>query len=58
MEFSQVRSSTPKALNSAVSDIGSVVSMIDRIAGSAPCNGSRAAVAENIVAMTESHHAS
>ncbi|KAG1361434.1 mediator of RNA polymerase II transcription subunit 15a [Cocos nucifera] len=48
-----VKSSTPKALSSAVSDIGSVVSMIDRIAGSAPGNGSRAAVGEDLVAMTK-----
>ncbi|URE30085.1 hypothetical protein MUK42_17947 [Musa troglodytarum] len=43
------------ALSSAVSDIGSVVSMIDRIAGSAPApgNGSRAAVGEDLVAMTK-----
>ncbi|THU56508.1 hypothetical protein C4D60_Mb11t17970 [Musa balbisiana] len=48
-----IRSSTPKALRSAVSDIGSVVSMIDRIAGSAPGNGSRVAVGEDLVAMTK-----
>ncbi|XP_064934657.1 mediator of RNA polymerase II transcription subunit 15a-like isoform X1 [Musa acuminata AAA Group] len=50
-----IRSSTPKALSSAVSDIGSVVSIIDRIAGSAPApgNGSRAAVGEDLVAMTK-----
>jgi len=41
-----------KTLCSAVSDIGSVVSMNDRIAGSAPGNGSRAAVGEDLVAMT------
>ena len=33
-------------------DIGSVVSMNDRIAGSAPGNGSRAAVGEDLVSMT------
>ncbi|KAG0470381.1 hypothetical protein HPP92_017081 [Vanilla planifolia] len=49
-----VRSFSSKALSSAVSDIGSVVSMIDRIAGSAPGNGSRAAVGEDLVAMTKS----
>lgn len=43
----------PEALDAAVSDIGSVVSMIDRIAGSAPGNGSRAAVGEDLVAMTK-----
>lgn len=42
-----------KALNSSVSDISSVVSMTDRIAGSAPGNGSRAAVGEDLVAMTK-----
>ncbi|KAG4944950.1 hypothetical protein JHK87_040957 [Glycine soja] len=47
-----VKSMSPKALSSAVSDIGSVVSMNDRIAGSAPGNGSRAAVGEDLVAMT------
>lgn len=44
---------SPKALNASVSGIGSVVSMIDRIAGSAPGNGSRAAVGEDLVAMTK-----
>ncbi|KAF2323106.1 hypothetical protein GH714_033490 [Hevea brasiliensis] len=43
---------SPKALSASVTDIGSVVSMIDRIAGSAPGNGSRAAVGEDLVAMT------
>ncbi|KAH8514888.1 hypothetical protein H0E87_007670, partial [Populus deltoides] len=38
-----VKSVSPKALSASVSDIGSVVSMIDRIAGSAAGNGSRAA---------------
>eukprot|EP01018_Ginkgo_biloba_P012217 Gb_25435 [translate_table: standard] len=42
-----------KALTSAVSDISSVVSLIDRMAGSAPGNGSRAAVGEDLVAMTK-----
>lgn len=42
-----------KALSASVGDIGSVVSMIDRIAGSAPGNGSRAAVGEDLVAMTK-----
>jgi len=49
----QVQSLTPKALSSSVGEIGSVVSMIDRIAGSAPGNGSRAAVGEDLVAMTK-----
>ncbi|ONK63795.1 uncharacterized protein A4U43_C07F19020 [Asparagus officinalis] len=48
-----MQSLTPQALNSSVADIGSVVSMIDRIAGSAPGNGSRAAVGEDLVAMTK-----
>lgn len=48
-----VKSMSPKALSASVSDIGSVVSMIDRIAGSAPGNGSRAAVGEDLVAMTK-----
>nr|GMC60806.1 mediator of RNA polymerase II transcription subunit 15A-like isoform X1 [Ipomoea batatas] len=43
---------SPEAFSSSVSDISSVVSMIDRIAGSAPGNGSRAAVGEDLVAMT------
>ncbi|XP_022860694.1 mediator of RNA polymerase II transcription subunit 15a-like isoform X1 [Olea europaea var. sylvestris] len=48
-----VKSMSLKALSSSVSDISSVVSMIDRIAGSAPGNGSRAAVGEDLVAMTK-----
>lgn len=44
---------SPEVLSAAVSDIGSVVSMNDRIAGSAPGNGSRAAVSEDLVAMTK-----
>ncbi|QCE02137.1 mediator of RNA polymerase II transcription subunit 15a-like isoform X2 [Vigna unguiculata] len=47
-----VKSMSSKALSAAVSDIGSVVSMNDRIAGSAPGNGSRAAVGEDLVSMT------
>ncbi|KVH89839.1 Coactivator CBP, KIX domain-containing protein [Cynara cardunculus var. scolymus] len=50
-----VKSISPKSLSASVSDIGSVVSMIDRIAGSAPGNGSRAAVGEDLVAMTKLH---
>lgn len=42
-----------KALTAAVDDMSSVVSMVDRIAGSAPGNGSRAAVGEDLVAMTK-----
>lgn len=48
-----VKSISGNALSASVSDIGSVVSMIDRIAGSAPGNGSRAAVGEDLVAMTK-----
>ncbi|GKB94311.1 hypothetical protein Tco_0980448, partial [Tanacetum coccineum] len=48
-----VKTISPAALSASVSDIGSVVSMIDRIAGSAPGNGSRAAVGEDLVAMTK-----
>lgn len=44
---------SPKALSDSVSDISCVVSMMDRIAGSAPGNGSRAAVGEDLVAMTK-----
>ncbi|XP_050205171.1 mediator of RNA polymerase II transcription subunit 15a-like isoform X2 [Mercurialis annua] len=47
-----VKSISSRSLGAAISDIGSVVSMIDRIAGSAPGNGSRAAVGEDLVAMT------
>ncbi|KAL6989760.1 Mediator of RNA polymerase II transcription subunit 15a [Sarracenia purpurea var. burkii] len=47
-----IKSMSSKALSASVSDIGSVVSMIDKIAGSAPGNGSRAAVGEDLVAMT------
>ncbi|KAF4386189.1 hypothetical protein F8388_016441 [Cannabis sativa] len=47
-----VKAMSPKALNASVRDIGSVVSMVDRFAGSAPGNGSRAAVGEDLVAMT------
>ncbi|CAL9125466.1 unnamed protein product [Musa textilis] len=44
-----IRSSTPPTFISAVSDIRSVVSMTDRISGSATENGSRAAVGENLI---------
>ena len=49
----QVKSISSQALSSAVSDIGSVVRMVDRIARSAPGNGSRASVGEDLVAMTK-----
>ncbi|RZC52888.1 hypothetical protein C5167_021329 [Papaver somniferum] len=48
-----VNSISPKAFSASVSDIGSVISMIDRIAGSAPGNGSKAAVGEDLVAMAK-----
>ncbi|KAE8814346.1 mediator of RNA polymerase II transcription subunit 15a [Hordeum vulgare] len=48
-----LRTTQRESLNAAVSDIRSVVSMMDRIAGSAPGNGSRAAVGEDLVAMTK-----
>eukprot|EP01018_Ginkgo_biloba_P031994 Gb_13858 [translate_table: standard] len=48
-----MNSMSPDAMNSAVSDISSVVSLSDRMAGSAPGNGSRAAVGEDLVAMTK-----
>ncbi|CAH8353849.1 unnamed protein product [Eruca vesicaria subsp. sativa] len=44
-----VKSISPQSLSSAVSDIGSVVSMVDRMGG----NGSRASVGEDLVAMTK-----
>ncbi|KAK7261974.1 hypothetical protein RIF29_28301 [Crotalaria pallida] len=47
-----VKSLSSKALSAAVNDIGAVVTMNDRIAGSAPGNGSRTAVGEDLVAMT------
>ncbi|XP_065849027.1 mediator of RNA polymerase II transcription subunit 15a-like isoform X2 [Euphorbia lathyris] len=47
-----VKSMSFEALTSSVSDISSVLSMIDRIAGSAPGHGSRAAVSEDLVAIT------
>ncbi|XP_019448069.1 PREDICTED: mediator of RNA polymerase II transcription subunit 15a-like isoform X2 [Lupinus angustifolius] len=47
-----VQSMSSKALSAAVNDIGAVVSTNDRIAGSAPGNGSRVAVGEDLVAVT------
>lgn len=52
-EFFQINKMSHKALASAVNDIGSVVSLMDRMAGSAPGNGSRAAVGEDLAAMTK-----
>ncbi|XP_047321626.1 mediator of RNA polymerase II transcription subunit 15a [Impatiens glandulifera] len=48
-----VKSMSPSALSDSVRDIGSIVGMFDRIAGSAPGNGSRAAVGEDLAAMTK-----
>ncbi|CAH9099911.1 unnamed protein product [Cuscuta epithymum] len=48
-----VRTLSTKALSTSVSDISSVISMVDRVAGSAPGNGSRAAIGEDLVAMTK-----
>ncbi|XP_018440062.1 mediator of RNA polymerase II transcription subunit 15a isoform X2 [Raphanus sativus] len=48
-----VKTISPQSLSSGVSDIRSVVSMVDRVAGSAPGNGSRASVGEDLVAMTK-----
>ncbi|KAF8094510.1 hypothetical protein N665_0360s0017 [Sinapis alba] len=48
-----VKSVSPQSLSSGVSDIRSVVSMVDRIAGSVPGNGSRASVGDDLVAMTK-----
>ncbi|KAL3537672.1 hypothetical protein ACH5RR_001038 [Cinchona calisaya] len=48
-----VKSISQKALITSVSDISSVASMFDGIGGSAPGNGSRAAVGEDLVAMTK-----
>nr|KYP35225.1 hypothetical protein KK1_043754 [Cajanus cajan] len=50
--LAEVKSISSKTLSAAVRDIGSVVVMNDRIAGSAPGNGSRAAVGEDLVSMT------
>ncbi|XP_022036920.1 mediator of RNA polymerase II transcription subunit 15a isoform X3 [Helianthus annuus] len=48
-----VKSISPESLSASVRDIDSVVSMIDSIAGTAPGNGSRTAVGEDLVAMTK-----
>ncbi|KAI9084592.1 hypothetical protein K1719_033580 [Acacia pycnantha] len=50
-----VKALSSKDLSAAVSGIASVVSMMDRIPGSAPGNGFRAAVDEDLVAMTKCH---
>ncbi|KAI3910120.1 hypothetical protein MKW98_014505 [Papaver atlanticum] len=51
----EVKSTSPKAFSASASDFGSVSSMIDRIAGSAPGIGSEASVGEDFVTMTKSH---
>ncbi|KAK7255185.1 hypothetical protein RIF29_28589 [Crotalaria pallida] len=48
-----IKSMSHETYCAAVSDIGSVISMNDRIAGSAPGRGSRAAVGEDLVSMTD-----
>ncbi|KAJ3697854.1 hypothetical protein LUZ61_001559 [Rhynchospora tenuis] len=40
-------------LSAAVKDIASVVALVDRIAGSAPGNGSRAAIGDDLLAMAK-----
>lgn len=47
-----MKSISNEALTASVNDIGSVLSMINRFAGSAPGNGSRAVVGEDLAAMT------
>ncbi|EPS66041.1 hypothetical protein M569_08735, partial [Genlisea aurea] len=48
-----VKSMSAKALGASISDISSILSLNDRIAGSAPGNGSRAAIGEDLAAMTK-----
>ncbi|KAH7849932.1 hypothetical protein Vadar_025236 [Vaccinium darrowii] len=50
-----VKPMPPTTLSDSVSDMDSVVSMMDRLAGSAPGNGSKFAVGEDLVAMTKWH---
>ncbi|KAK4775189.1 hypothetical protein SAY86_010124 [Trapa natans] len=47
-----VKAASPQSLSDAVNDINSVVHMVDKIAGSAPGNGSRSAIGEDFVDMT------
>ena len=49
----QLQTTQRQSLTAAISDIRSVVSKIDGVAGSAPGNGSRAAVGEDLVSMTK-----
>ncbi|KAG5565330.1 hypothetical protein RHGRI_001282 [Rhododendron griersonianum] len=50
-----VKSMSPATLSASVSDIDSVISTMDTIAGSARGNGSRTAVGEDLAAMTKWH---
>ncbi|KAK4746955.1 hypothetical protein SAY87_025992 [Trapa incisa] len=51
-----VKAASPQSLSDAVHGINSVLQIVDRIAGSAPGNGSRAAIGEDLVDMTRSLH--
>ncbi|XP_026447212.1 mediator of RNA polymerase II transcription subunit 15a-like isoform X1 [Papaver somniferum] len=51
----EVKSMSPKAFCASANDFGSVISMIDKISGSAPGIGSEASVGEDLATMTESH---
>ena len=53
--ITQINSISPKALGLAVNDIGPVVSLIDRIAGSALGDDSKAVAGEDLVAMVKFH---
>ncbi|KAI4372867.1 hypothetical protein MLD38_011051 [Melastoma candidum] len=48
-----VKALSAQALSAGVNDIGSVVIMVDRITGSAPGYGSRAAVGQDLVAISK-----
>ncbi|CAL5379804.1 unnamed protein product [Camellia sinensis] len=50
-----VRSMSYEALSSSVSDMESIVRMVERTAGSIPGNGSRSAVGEDLVPVTNFH---
>ncbi|KAI3872343.1 hypothetical protein MKX03_019610 [Papaver bracteatum] len=54
-QLKEVKSMSPKAFSASASGIESVISMIDRIAGSAPGIGSEASVGEDLVTTTKSH---
>ncbi|XP_040992611.1 mediator of RNA polymerase II transcription subunit 15a-like [Juglans microcarpa x Juglans regia] len=49
-----VNSISSKELSAAIGDIGSVIGITDWISSSLPANGSRAAIGEDLVAMTKS----